>query len=323
MTKPIAALLLASSAILLAAAQQAQEGSAAKLLWRDPGPIESKDLFWGAGGEDRQPQPPFAFVKEDLSGSKPKLRVTDARGTAWNVKLAGQLPEKNEVNAEVAANRIAWAFGYLVEEDYFLPEGRIENAKGLSRAAASIGPDGTFHTARFERRAPESTRTGRRWSLDSNPFVGSKELSGLKLVLALVNNWDNKPDNTSIEHVTSEGVAEDRYLFSDWGASFGRMAGPPTWSPAPTRWQVRHYQEQPYTAGVANGMLRLNFIGQVPLAPIPIDHAQWFAGLAGQLRQEQVEGAFKAAGASPSDAQGFAARVIEKVKELQTALRTP
>lgn len=56
------------------------------VLWRDPGAVASKDLFWGNGGRAEAPRPPFTFVDEDLSGTKPKVRVTDARGTKWNVK---------------------------------------------------------------------------------------------------------------------------------------------------------------------------------------------------------------------------------------------
>ena len=168
----VAAATLASGMLgLTARAQETQaqvpavNQTATPVLWRDPGPIGEKDLFWGAGSAERRPEPPFTFVKEDLSGSKPKVRVTDARGRAWNVKFAGELKEKNEVNPEVAANRLIWALGYLAEEDYYVAEGTIQGVRGLQRASSSIRPDGTFRTARFERRDRETscaaTPTGR------------------------------------------------------------------------------------------------------------------------------------------------------------------
>lgn len=295
----------------------------AAVLWQDPGAIASRDLTWGAASPDRQPVPPFRFVKEDTSGSKPKIDITDANGVKWKVKFAGTDPTRNEVHAEVAASRVMWALGYLVEEHYYVPEGRIEGAADLDRAKDVIGDDGAFRIARFERRAPDVVRTGRSWTLDANPFAGTKELSGLKLLTALINNWDNKPENTAIDTVTRpDGTVEQRYLLSDLGAAFGRMAGPPAWTPAPTRWNVGHYQEQPFVRGVENGAVTLHFLGQVPMQGIPIEHARWFAGLASQLTREQLRAAFSTAGATAEQADAFAARMLEKIAELQKAIET-
>ena len=128
------------------------------VLWRDPGPIGSLDLFWGSGAEARAPQGPFTFVEEDTTGTNPKITVKDSRGATWDMKF------DEEVHAEVAANRIVWALGYFVEDQYFVREGTVTGATGLSRAATFIGPGGAFKNARFRarnptRRAPR--RTGR------------------------------------------------------------------------------------------------------------------------------------------------------------------
>ena len=307
-------------AIPLACSLLVQPQSAA-VLWRDPGPIAAKDLSQGPTSQERAPKPPFTFVEEDVSGSKPKVKVTDANGVTWKVKFAGNDPSKNEVNAEIAASRVMWALGYLVEEHYYVPAGVIQGAKNLNRTKDVIGSDGQFRMARFERRAANVERSGRSWSLDQNPFTGTKELSGLLLVTALINNWDNKPENTSIDLVKREdGTVEAQYLLSDLGAAFGRMSGPPSWSPAPSRWMVEQYREQPFVKGVEGDSVVLHFQGQVPIPPIPIEHARWFAGLAGQLTGNQLRGAFIAAGADPAQADGFAARVIEKIRELQKAI---
>jgi hypothetical protein len=305
-----------------AAAQQPVAGT--PVLWHDPGAIADKNLTYGPGSADRLPKPPFTFIKEDESGSKPKVRVSDANGVEWNVKFAGAIDQKNEVNAEVAANRIAWALGYVAEEHYFVPEGRIEGVKDLKRAKGSIADDGSFRIARFERREPSTSRppvAERRWSFDDNPFAGSRELSGLKILLALLNNWDNKPANTSIESVTApDGSTELRYLFSDWGASFGRMAGPPSWTPSPTRWRVEDYKAQPLTTGVDGTNVKLFFLGQVPMDTVPIEHARWFVELASQLKGEQLRAAFEAAGAPAADADAFAAVFLSKVDQLRAVV---
>src|SRR4051794_25942466 len=49
-------------------------------LWHDPGAVERLDLRHGSGGRALQPGPPFTFVKEDTSGSTPKVQVRDAAG---------------------------------------------------------------------------------------------------------------------------------------------------------------------------------------------------------------------------------------------------
>ena len=71
------------------------DASATAVLWRDPGAIGSKDLFWGSGAEARAPQGPFTFVAEDTSGTNPKITVKDARGVEWDMKF------DEEVHAEV------------------------------------------------------------------------------------------------------------------------------------------------------------------------------------------------------------------------------
>ncbi len=56
--------------------------------------------------------------------------------------------------------------------------------------------------------------------------------------------------------------------------------------------------------------------------PIPIEHAKWFAELAGQLRLEQVRVAFETAAALPQEAEAFVRRVIEKIDELRNAVQS-
>jgi len=81
-----------------------------------------------------------------------KLDVTDANGTTWRAKFKlSKSRAGSEVHAEIAASRLMWALGYPVEENYYVPEGRIEGVHGLRRDAARvIGPDGSFQMARFE-----------------------------------------------------------------------------------------------------------------------------------------------------------------------------
>ena len=67
------------------------------------------------------------------------------------------------------------------------------------------------------------------WAWNDNPFVGTRELNGLKIVMMLLSNWDNKDvrdvargSNTAIfEYRMERDVREARYLIIDWGAALG------------------------------------------------------------------------------------------------------
>src|SRR6188474_44317 len=100
--KAIAAVLLC----LVAASVSGAALETKRVIWRSRIPVEELDLFWGMGSVERAPKPPFVFVAEDVSGTKPKLQVKDQAGVAWTVKLAPANPEQNEVHAEIAASRI-------------------------------------------------------------------------------------------------------------------------------------------------------------------------------------------------------------------------
>ena len=79
------------------------------VLWRDPGDIATRNLFYGPGGAKDQPQGPYTFIKEDLDGSNPKFVVKDSNGVKWKVKLG------LEARPETVATRLVWAVGYFVE----------------------------------------------------------------------------------------------------------------------------------------------------------------------------------------------------------------
>jgi hypothetical protein len=291
-----------------------------KVLWRDPGDVAAKDLFWGAGSPDRAPQPPFAFAKEDLDGTKPKVHVVDGRGTAWSVKFDRRRDRRGlEVPTEIAASRLVWALGYFVEESYLVTDGVIEGVGPLHRAQSVLGPDGRFARARFERRPPEVERLETRWSIDDNPFVGSRELSGLLILTALLNNWDFRPDNTGVLRVRAGDGKEDRYLVTDLGTAFGRMPGPQGHR---SKWNVKDYRVDAAFTIVANPEpgLELNLaLNEGERVRVPLEHARWLAQWTSKLTEPQVRRAFEAAGASKADSAGFTAAFLARVRALEKA----
>ena len=199
--------------------------SSREVLWRDPGPISAEELEAGPCQSKGAPASPFHFLEEHDTGSQPCVSVRDAAQHEWRVKWG------HEVHTEVFGTRLAWALGYFAEPTYFVRSGTIDDAGDLSRAKACIDEQHRFTDARFELSEPGVERhfDAHGWAWHDNPFVGTHELNGLKILTMLVSNWDNKDvrdvargSNTAIfEYPLENHVREARYLIIDWGAALG------------------------------------------------------------------------------------------------------
>jgi len=282
------------------------------MLWEDRGDVSRLNLLWGVGSQEEMPKAPFQFDKEDTSGTNPKIKVIDSSGVKWNVKF------DEEVHAEVASSRIVWACGYMVEESYFMASGKAEGVSGLGRAAKFVGRDGSFSNAMFEKRPDDVARRGINWDWDRNPFVGTKELSGLAMVSFLLSNWDAKVTNNNVLGMRDDdGTVKDWYLVADWGGTLGKTGGFTSHS----KWDLADYSKQQFIEGASGGSVKFHYSGKMPnsLKSIPRDHVAWFAGIVGRLSDAQIHDAFKAAGASQSDTEGFSAQIRKRINELKSA----
>src|SRR5205085_1002989 len=186
------------------------------VLWRNPTDIASRDLFYGPGGEKHQPIGPYTFLKEDPEGTNPKFDVRDGNGVKWKVKLG------EEARPETVATRLVWAAGYLVDEDYFLPDLRVAEMPGrLHRGHKLVAPDGSMHNVRLKRHVKSEEKLGN-WSWRQSPFTNTRELNALRVAMALLNNWDLKDVNNKIfGYKGKRETPEQIYEVSDLGASFG------------------------------------------------------------------------------------------------------
>src|SRR5688500_16068756 len=166
------------------------------IMWREPRDIASRDLLLGPGGEQMKPDlSRLTFIKEETGGYSKKYRVKDARGRVWVAKLG------KEAQRETAAVRLVWAVGYTTEINYLVPR-------------VTIPGKGTFEHVRFEARPQHVERLGE-WEWTSNPFVGKHQLLGLKVLMALMENWDLKNDNNRVLEVRNNGRNELHYVVSD------------------------------------------------------------------------------------------------------------
>jgi hypothetical protein len=57
------------------------------------------------------------------------------------------------------------------------------------------------------------------------------------------------------------------------------------------------------------------------LRSVPQNHARWFVGVIGKLSDKQLRDAFRAAGATQAETEGFSAQIRKRVNELQAAAR--
>jgi hypothetical protein len=282
-------------------------------LWEDRGDISSLNLALGIGSEEGKPKPPFQFDKEDVTGTNPKIKIIDANGVKWNLKF------DEEVHAEVAASRLAWACGYMVEESYFVPSGKVNGVTGLGRARKFVGSDGSFSNAMAEKRPDNIARRAVNWDWNSNPFVSTKELSGLAILNCLLSNWDAKPTNNNVLGMFDDaGKVKDWYLVADWGGTFGKTGGFLSHS----KWDLADYSKQRFIDGSGGASISFHYSGKMSvLRSVPRAHAQWFLGVIGKLRDNQIRDAFRAAGATQAETDGFATQIRKRINELQAAAR--
>ena len=299
------------------------------VLWSDPGDSSSLDFEYGIGGKEQQPQPPFRFVDEDMSGTSPKINVNDSRGIAWNVKW------REEARPNTFCTRLVWACGCFVETEYFIPKGRIEGAPGLKRAKSHVSSDGSFVNARFQlRTGPPHFLKGIGWSWTSNPFSGTRELQGLKILMLLLSNWDAKdsrdrvtaPDGDSQQMDSNLAVFEDnqggvrRYLYADvdWGASLGKWGGVLTW----TKWDCEGFEEQTgdFIKGVDDGRIRWGFNGKHRkdlTENISVSDVRWLMQYLGKITDEQIHQGLEASGARPAEIACYSRALRRRIERLR------
>jgi hypothetical protein len=306
------------SPIVAVAQDRAEKGatlaaSPAK-IWEDPGPIEQLDLFWGNGRADRIPVGPFTFLAEDTSGTNPKAHVRDANGVKWGVKW------DEEVHAEVAATRLAWAMGLRVEENYYVETGMMVFPGGqrpsLQRIGSFIDKQGNFQPARFARVALDQ-RTKGEWTFGENPLTSDGGYSVLVLMNVIMANWDAKDSNNKLLSVSETAGDTDWYMVGDYGACFGKMGG----MMSHTKYRLKDYVgNPPVVKSVNGGMVSLEFKGQNASAHafVPISGARFFANRAAKLTAAQIEDAFRAAGARDPELHGFAQAVYGRIREVVT-----
>jgi hypothetical protein len=297
-TLPIIILIL-----FLALPTFAQWAGTKVALWGDRSNIAALDILNGPGGKEHQPGTSFKFIEESKSGTAPKFFVEDENGAKWKVKL-GQ-----EVKSETAATRLVWAAGYFVDEDYYLPQIRVQGMKPLSRGREYVSGDGLVRDVRLERQGQGKKLTN--WSWDNNPFVGTREFNGLRVMMALINNWDVKEINNDILEI--DGVS--RYEVGDLGATLGSTGNVFGRSKS----VMKDYAKSKFIQKVTPESVDFVFHTKIESLgkSIPIADARWIGSRLGQYSPEQIRDCFRAAGYSPKEVEGYARIVMQRIEALK------
>ena len=279
------------------------------LIW-EPRDVEQLDLASGPGGTDGVPTPPFTFVEEHLTGSQPCVSARDARGRKWRVKWG------DEVQVETLATRLAWAAGYFVETTYFVPSGTITAMTTMQRATECVDESGKFRDARFELDEDGVLKhfDEHSWAWNDNPFVGTRELNGLKLVMMWLSNWDAKDvrdvargSNTAIfEYRRPDGTREARYLIIDWGGALGKWGS----IVRRGRWDCEGFsaESDSLVIGVEGEFVTFAYTGQRTAdiaAGIRVTDVEWLMKTLGRLSDQQIAAAVAASGGTPEEVTCF------------------
>jgi hypothetical protein len=297
-------------------------------LWQDPGDIASKDLFYGSGGQARQPAPPFKFLDEDMNGTNPKFDVRDANDRKWRVKLG------SEARPEVVASRLLWAVGYYANDDYLLHVATVANLK-MKRGDSRIHNGDQVIDARFSRKPGSDTKVAI-WQWKNNPFRDTREFNGLRVMMAVMNSWDLKDVNNAV--YTNKKTGQQIFLISDIGATFATNSL--STSRAKDKGNVNSYKDSKFithttattvdfgTPAAPTGVLMksggilagdyfkrhgFDWIG----ANIPRADARWIGSLLGQLSHQQLVDAFRAGNFPPESIDSYVQIVESRIAQLK------
>jgi hypothetical protein len=303
--------------------QKKQTVKISTILWQQPHDIGTRNLFYGPGGRAGQPRGPFIFIKEDRDGGSPKFVVKDGRGVRWKVKLG------NEAKPETAATHLLSAVGYFADVSYYLPQLRVVGLPKLSRGQEYVSTNGTVHEARLER-MEKGIKKVDDWSWFDNPFVGTKEFNGLRVMMALMNNWDLKNSNNAIYELQGR---EQRYAVKDLGATFGKTGGYGSRS----KGEVEDYLESDFIDEITPTSVDLVLHSRPPILyavavpyyvkrtrmakvadDIPRAHARWIGQWLSRLSDKQIRDAFLGAGYETQEAKAFAGKVRERISKLNS-----
>jgi hypothetical protein len=266
-------------------------------FWVEPTDLEQRDLFAGPWGLEHAPNPDeqFTFVAPKTTGTNPGMTVKDSRDREWSVK------QGNEAQPEVVVSRLLSALGYRQPPVYYLPEFKLRSGRGYAMEPAG----------RFRPKIPQLKHVGD-WKWKENPFVGTPPYQRLLVVLAMVNSGDLKDINNSLYEVEDGSPVKRYWVVRDLGMSFGKLR-----RFVSTRNNAKHYTEQPFILGVADGYVIFKYPAKHRSLMERITPAELreTCTILARLSEQQWYDAFRAGGYTRASAAPFIDRMQQKIRD--------
>jgi hypothetical protein len=283
------------------------------VMWEEPVDLESRDLFYGIGGKKGAPDPSarYTFIERNTSGNSEKIVVEDDRDHRWTIKFGP------EARPETTASRIVWAVGYHADQDYFVKRAHIEGRGGFD-----------VWDVRFER-DNDGFKKVDRWGWQKNAFKGTRELDGLKVLMALLNNFDIKTANNKIVRPSKKKSSEQTRLIhyvNDLGATLGSTGAWYTNAPilgeipTGTKGNVKDYADSKFIDNVGGGEVVFHSNrrrAKRAMIGVTIENARWMGNLLARLSDKQLSDAFRAGGFDDSETAIYIATIRKRIERLQ------
>lgn len=291
-------LLLVSGSLAQVKSKKKETPKGTPVMWQRVN-IAERDLYAGPGGADMKPDlSKIKFIKKETGGTSKKYRIRDGAGNVWIAKVG------SEAQSETAAVRLVWSLGYKTEVNYLVPK-------------LTIPGIGSFTNVRLEAR-PENVKRLDEWKWKKNPFIGTNELQGLKVMMSLLNNWDLKDSNNKILFVENSND-ELQYIISDLGATFGKTGRYPLlWLLKRSRNKPTDYAKSKFVNKVEKGVVKFHYGGRMKdlFKNITVEQVHWLSDQLNQLTDKQITDAFSAANYTPTQVQMLTAAVKRRIQEL-------
>lgn len=267
-------------------------------IWSEPEP--DRDLFYGVGGKSLAPDPAaeYRVTEIKVGGFSQGYTVVDGAGREWSAKFPP------EAAIEVTLSRIHWALGYHQPPVYLMPEWSARGAKAPNPQLP----------ARFREKSPDlhGLDAGDSWAFDKNPFVGTRQLGGLLVLQALLENQDIKASNNTIYTLKSPAEGAARwYVVRDLGYALGRARY------NGERGDVDAFERALFIRNVIDGKVQFHFGGRYKglLTDITIDDLRWICERLTRITDRQWRDAFRAGAIEQSVANRFIARIKARAAE--------
>ena len=275
------------------------------ILWQQVN-IASEDFYAGPGGDAMKPDlSKITFIKRETGGHNKKYRIKDGSGRIWVAKPG------TEARPETAAIRILNGLGYETEINYLVP-------------SLTIPSVGTLTNVRLEAR-PENIERLDPWSWNNNPFSGSNELQGLKIMQVFLTNYDLLDLQNQVLAVNTPNGKELHYIISDLGSTFGKFGS----NNLPIFFRFGRKADSPaawnkakFIKGVKGGKIvfaTTGMKGRKLVKDVTVAQGRWLYNLLAQIRDEQWHDAFRAANYSPAEVDLLTAAAKRRIGELERA----